>query len=333
MTEKIILRLLKLIIMMNTFDKKLNEQGCFPLTAGDISTLQVNLGYRCNLRCTHCHVKAAPDRKEEMSLTIISRLLEVLKENEAITSVDITGGSPELNPYYKFFIKSCVDLKKKVTVRTNLAIYDEPGMDDLPEFLTEHKVRIVASLPCYSEEGVDSQRGQGTYKKAVNALKKLNSLRYGEEGSGLVLDIMFNPAGTGIAPDQGMLEKTYREKLREMHGIYFNNLIALSNMPIGRLEKSISEDDRTAYVHELVQKYNPATVDHLMCRNLVSVSPDGTLYDCDFWQMLKLPVKERRSNDIRSFDYGLLSRREILTTPLCFMCTAGAGASCSGALT
>ncbi len=317
---------------MNKFDLKLKECGHYPLTAEEITALQVNVGYKCNLMCSHCHVEASPDREEVMSLSTMSRILKLLKENDRINTVDITGGSPELNPYFKYFVKSCVDLDKKVIVRTNLAIYSEDAMQDVPRFLADNRVRIVASLPCYTEEGVDSQRGRGTYKKAIETLKKLNSLGYGKEGTGLEIDIMFNPAKADIAPDQHMLENAYKEKLGEMHGITFNHLIALSNMPIGRLGKSISPEEQAEYVGKLEEKFNPATVDNIMCRHLISISPDGRLFDCDFWQMLDLPVKNGGSR-IEDFNYNNLKNREIVTNRLCFMCTAGAGASCSGALT
>jgi radical SAM/Cys-rich protein len=314
---------------MNAFDKKLEANSLYPLTAEDVSTLQVNVGYKCNLSCTHCHLEASPAREEMMSLQTMTRLLDILTENENIMTVDITGGSPELNPYYKYFVQTCRNLDKEVIVRTNLAILTEPGMEDIPGLLAENKVRIVASLPCYTAEGVDSQRGKGTYDKAIAALKKLNSLGYGKEGTDLQLDIMFNPAGAGVAPDQKMLEGAYRDKLNEMHGVVFNNLIALSNMPIGRLGRSMPDHEKDRYIKELEEKFNPDTVNNLMCRHLISVSPDGRLFDCDFWQVLNLRIK----TSLDDFDYDKLSKREILTNPLCFMCTAGAGASCGGALT
>jgi len=262
----------------------------------------------------------------------MSKVLTILRENDEIDIIDITGGSPELNPYFKYLVKSCADIGKKIIVRTNLAIYSEPEMKAIPEFLAENKVKITASLPCYSEEGVDGQRGKGTYKKAIAALSRLNSLGYGiNNGTGLEMDIMFNPAKADIAPDQQLLEKAYREKLREMHGITFNHLIALSNMPIGRLGRSISEDDNLNYTKKLKDKFNPCTIENIMCRHLINVSPDGSLFDCDFWQMLNLPVTTQCSH-VDNFDYEILSNREIVTTPLCYMCTAGAGASCSGAL-
>jgi len=316
---------------MNAFDRKLQEHGYYPLRAENVSTLQVNIGYKCNLRCTHCHVEASPERDEQMPLSVISRVIEIADSHPQIKTIDITGGSPEMNPYFKYLVQSCSNGRREVIVLSNLAIYSEDGFEEIPEFLASQKVHIIASLPCYTEEGVDTQRGKGTYRKAVSALKKLNLLGYGQNDSGLRLDIMFNPAGAAIAPDQKGLEEAYRSKLGEMHGIVFNNLIALSNMPIGRLGKQLSEDDHTHYVKTLLEKFNPTTVKNLMCRHLVSVSPQGALHDCDFWQMMRLPVR-CKSKDLDSFDYEELVRREIVTNALCLMCTAGAGASCSGAL-
>lgn len=317
---------------MNTFDRRLQEAGHYPLTAREVSTLQVNIGYTCNLRCTHCHVDASPERKERMPLATLSRVLDVLKNNDQIGTVDITGGSPELYPYLKYFVKSCKDLGKKIIVRTNLAVLTEKETQGISEFLAEHKVRIVASLPCYSEENVDKQRGKGTFKKAIAALRHLNSLGYGREGSGLVIDIMFNPSGAAVAPDQSMLESSYKKRLRVEHGITFNRLIALSNMPIGRLGNVLSEQEKKQYVQLLDEQFNSVTLPHVMCRNLVSVAPDGRLYDCDFWQMLGIPMKGG-ARTIEDFHYPSLKSREIATNSLCLMCTSGAGASCNGALT
>ncbi|MEW6714712.1 MAG: arsenosugar biosynthesis radical SAM (seleno)protein ArsS [Nitrospirota bacterium] len=316
---------------MNVFDEKLNQVARYPLTAIDLTTLQVNIGYKCNLHCTHCHVNASPARTEEMSLQTVEQIINILRRYDEMSTVDITGGSPEYNLHYRHFVKSAADMGKKVIVRSNLAVITESGMEEIPEFWAEHKVKIVASLPCYTAEGIDGQRGKGTYDKVISVLKRLNRLGYGQEGSGLEIDIMFNPAKEGIAPDQKMLEKAYREKLKEMHGIAFNHLIALSNMPVGRLGEAMSDDEKKNYLKELEEKFNPATVENLMCRHLISVSPEGKLYDCDFWQMINLPVKNGSSR-IEDFDYNRLKNREIITLPFCFMCTAGAGASCSGAL-
>ncbi|MBC8413145.1 MAG: arsenosugar biosynthesis radical SAM protein ArsS [Nitrospira sp.] len=317
---------------MNSFDEKLQEHGHYPLTASGVKTLQVNIGYKCNLACTHCHVEASPARQEAMSLPVMAKLLDILKENDDIETVDITGGAPEMNRHFKYFVKSCADAGREVIVRTNLAIYMESGMEDIPEFLAEQRVKLVASLPCYSEAGVDGQRGKGTFKKAIEALKKLNLLGYGREGTGLILDLMFNPASAAVAPAQGALEQAYRDNLFKEHGIVFNNLIALSNMPLGRLGNKLTEDENIAYMQSLQEKFNPATVPAVMCRTLINVSPEGKFFDCDFWQMLVLPVNNGSTN-IDEFDYEALSSRKIVTNRLCFMCTAGSGASCGGALT
>ena len=318
---------------MNAFDRKLSAADSYPLRAEEISTLQVNMGYRCNLRCTHCHVEASPDRREEMSSATADRVIDIIRTHVEIKTVDITGGSPELNPNYKRLVKAASDMRRKVIVRSNLAIIKEPGMEDIPAFWVENRVKVVASMPCYTANGVDGQRGKGTYHKIISVLKQLNSLGYGKDGSGLEIDLMFNPAKSGVTPEQKMLENAYKEKLIELHGITFNHLIALSNMPIGRLAKSMSETEKKEYMLQLEEKYNPETVGNLMCRHLISVAPDGSLHDCDFWQVLKLCVKDRDANDVETFNYESLSKREILTARLCFLCTAGAGASCSGALT
>jgi len=317
---------------MNAFDKKISDVISHPLRAEDIAILQVNMGYKCNLRCTHCHVEASSDRTEAMSSETVGRIIDILKRHNEIATVDLTGGSPEYNPDYRRLIKAASDMGKQIIARTNLTVWSETGLEDTPEFLAKNKVKIVASLPCYTAEGVDGQRGRGTYEKAISALKRLNSLGYGQKGTGLEIDLMFNPSREGIAPDQNMLEEAYREKLKELHNVTFNHLVALSNMPIGRLGKSMSAAAKELYIKQLEEKYNPGTVKNLMCRRLISVAPDGTLYDCDFWQMLKLPVRCRDANTIETFDHSLLKNREIVTASLCFMCTAGAGASCSGAL-
>lgn len=318
---------------MNAFDRKLSGSNDYPLSAETISILQVNMGYRCNLKCTHCHINASPDRTEEMSSDYVNKVIRILSDHNELTTLDITGGSPELNQNFRRLVKAAADMHKKVLVRSNLAIYSEPGMENIPEFLAENRVKIIASLPCYTEKGVDGQRGKGTYRKAVEALKKLNALGYGKDGTGLEIDIMFNPGGAEMAPDQHMLEHAFKEKLEDMHGVTFNSLIELSNMPIGRLGSRLSDNEKQKYMRELEGNFNPATVKNVMCRHLISVSPDGSIYDCDFWQALKLSVKSRAASSLDSFDYNVLSGREILTAPLCFMCTAGSGASCSGSLT
>lgn len=312
---------------MNIFDKKLKETGNYPLKAKEVNTLEANVGYKCNLTCSHCYVEASPSRTEEMPLNVINKILNVLRKTDAITIVDITGGAPELNPHFKYLVKSASDIGKNVMVRSNLAICTEPGMEDIPEFLAENKIKILASLPCYTEQGVDSQRGKGTYKKVITVLKRLNKLGYGVKGSSLKIDLVFNPLKASIAPDRQMIENIYREKLKEMHNIIFNHVIALNNAPVGRMRKSMSEDELKTFMRELEEKFNPNAVENLMCRYIINVSYEGKLYDCDCTQITKLPVKTGNAS-IDNFDYEKLKNREIVTMPLCFMCTAGAGSSC-----
>ncbi len=312
---------------MNIFDQKLKESGNYPLKAKRFNVLEANVGYRCNLMCTHCYVESSPERTEEMPLSVIDKILDILRENKEITTVDITGGAPELNQRYKYFVKSCADMGKKVMVRSNLAIFTEPGMEDIPEFLAENKIKIITSLPCVTEVAVDSQRGKGTYKKIISILKKLNGLGYGKEGTSLELDLVFNPAGASLAPEQQMLEKVYKDKLKEMHGIVFNHLIALPNQPGGRMRKSMSEDEIKTYEKELEEKFNPGAIENAMCRHIVNVSYEGKLYDCECAQMAGLPIRNEIAS-IDSFDYEELTRREIVTMPYCFICTAGAGTTC-----
>ncbi len=312
---------------MNAFDKKLAEYNCPSPKANRVSILVVHVGYKCNLRCTHCYVDSSPDRTELMSLETMNKILNVMKENAEITTLDLTGGAPELNPHYRYFIKSAADMGKKVQVRSNLVIYFEPGMEDLPEFLAENKVKIFASLPHYEEEEMDKQRGKGSYKKVILALKRLNNLGYGKDGTGLELDIEFNPLGASLAPDQRTLTNIYKDKLMKMHGITFNKLIALSNAPLGRLRKLTSDGEFNKYMKELEGKFNPHNVEDLMCGYYLSISPTGGLYDCGFMQILNVPLKNGDMN-IDNFNYDVLSRREIATQPICFICTAGSGMNC-----
>jgi radical SAM/Cys-rich protein len=312
---------------MNIFNRKLEDAGHFPLKAKSLSILEANVGYRCNLRCTHCYVEASPERTEEMSLETIDNILNILRDNDGITTLDITGGAPELNPHFRYFVKTASALGKKVLVRTNLAVMTEPGMEDIPKLLAENRVKIIASLPCFSEEGVDIQRGKGTYRKAISVLKKLNALGFGKKDGGLEIDLVFNPAGASLAPDSKLVENAYKSKLMEMHGIVFNRLIALNNAPIGRMRRSVPDDTVRKFEKEIEEKFNPAALENVMCRFIINVSPNGVLYDCDCNQMARLNVKNGNST-LAGFNYDILKKREIVTTPLCFGCTAGAGSSC-----
>lgn len=312
---------------MNIFDEKLQSAGKYPLKAKKFGVLEANITYKCNLACTHCYVESSPKRTEMMPREVIDNILEVLKNNDQLTTIDITGGAPELNPDYRYLVKSAADMGKKVLARSNLAIMTEPGYEDLPEFLAENRAKIMASMPCVTEDAVDAQRGKGTYRKMIPVMKKLNELGYGKEGTGLELDIVFNSASASIAPDRNMLEKVYKEKLMEMHGITFNSLIALNNALVGRLRKRLSDDEIAAYEKDLQDKFNPAAVEGCMCQHIINVSYDGRLYDCDCAQMLKLPIDEKLST-LTDFNYDRLVGRNIHTMPVCFICTAGAGTSC-----
>ncbi len=316
---------------MNTFEKKLEEHGQYPLRAEKIETLIANMGYKCSLRCSHCYIDASPDRTEIMPLDMIDKLLHIFKSHPEIKTMHLTGGSVELHPHFRYFVKSAAATGKKVLMATNLTAYSEPGMEDLPQFLAEHRVSILASLPCVTEETVDKQRGKGTYKKCVAALKKLNATGYGKAGSSLELDLIFNPIGAYLTPDADKLEQAFKEKLLEMHGITFNHLYKLNNVPLGRMKKSLSAEEEKKYMDELECKFNPQTIETLMCRSSVAVDcKSGKLFDCDFAIEQDRHIK-CGSSSVDDFDYMLLSSREISTSPICFACTAGSGLECCAA--
>lgn len=301
------------------------------------TTLQINVGRRCNQACLHCHVEAGPSRTEEMSDATMSRVLTLLERSRSIRVVDITGGAPELHPRFRALVTSASERGYEVIDRCNLTILLEPGMDGLAEFLAERRVQIVASLPCYLEANVDRQRGRGVFESSVRALRALNALGYGMPGSELSLSLVYNPSGASLPPSQIALEQDYRRELRARHGVEFHRLFTLANMPIRRFEHSLARDGvRTSYEAMLASSFNPATLDALMCRSLVSVAWDGGVHDCDFNQMLDIPAgafagtSRRTVDDLESFDE--LDARPIETAAHCFGCTAGAGSSCGGAL-
>jgi radical SAM/Cys-rich protein len=312
---------------MNSFDKKLMEHGYSAPKADTVSILCVLTGNRCNLKCTHCYLESSPDKTEEMSLKTIDKLLTILEQNKQIKDLELTGGEPLLNPHFRYFVEEAYNLGKNVMIASNLTLLNEPEMRDMPDFLMKYKVKIYGSLPSYSEEDVDRQRGKGSYRKIISAIKKLNELGYGQEGSSLELEIEYNPAKATIAPDRLILEKMYRVKLMEMHGITFNNLITLTNAPLGRLRKTMSEHAYNAYISELEHNFNPDTVKNMMCRSMLTVACDEKFYDCGFLHKLNVPVKTGHST-IDSFDYEALSKREIATAPVCLICTAGNGLNC-----
>ena len=298
-----------------------------------VETLQVNLGYRCNQSCVHCHVNAGPNRTEQMTLATANAVLEYL-EAAGIGTLDITGGAPELNPVFRHVVIRARRLGVHVLDRCNLTVLEEPGQEELPEFLARHAVEIVASLPCYLEENVDRQRGKGVFRSSIRALLRLNALGYGREGGGLALNLVYNPQGASLPPPQDGLEQDYRKHLAG-YGIVFNRLYTLANMPIERFGSLlISKGQFGAYMKLLREAYRAENLDTVMCRSLLSVDWQGTVYDCDFNQMLGLPLRlaGRARVGVSQLPGRDLEGNPIAVKDHCFGCTAGQGSSCGGAL-
>jgi radical SAM/Cys-rich protein len=298
-----------------------------------VDTLQVNLTRRCNLACHHCHVESSPVRSESMDDATVERVLALLEASPGVEWLDLTGGAPELHPRFRSIVQRARALGRRVIDRCNLTVFFEPGCGDLPEFLAQQAVRVVASLPCYSRENVDRQRGRGVFEGSIEALRRLNALGYGKPGSPLQLDLVFNPQGVALPGPQAALEADYRRELRSHFGIEFHRLLALANMPIARFARELERAGRTAeYLSLLVSHFNPETVAHVMCRSLVSVDHTGQLFDCDFNQALEIPLGGGRRSvwDVEKLE--ALAGRPIATAAHCFGCTAGAGSSCGGAL-
>lgn len=318
--------------IVESFQNKLEQQGINKLVAGSPEILQVNVGYKCNQTCDHCHVDAGPDRKEVMDRETLVQCLEAL-DNSNIKTVDITGGAPEMNPDFQWFVEEVSKRDVEVMVRSNLTILvSNKNYRTYPEFFKKHKIHVVASLPCYTESNTDKQRGDGVFNASVEALLLLNSVGYGTDPD-LKLDLVYNPLGLGLAPDQANLEVDYKRELKENFEIVFNNLFALNNLPISRfLEYLLVIGRYEEYMTKLVNAYNPMALEGLMCRNTVSVDWNGQLYDCDFNQILRLPVNETAPQNISDFNARLLQGREIAISQHCYGCTAGAGSSCQGAI-
>lgn len=299
-----------------------------------LTTLQVNLGYRCNQRCLHCHVNAGPTRTEMMDDTTIDLIPAVLAARK-LEALDLTGGAPELHPRFRHLVTAARALGVRVIDRCNLTILSEPGFDDLADFLAAQRVDIVASLPCYLEDNVDGQRGEGVYARSIAGLKQLNALGYGRVGSGLNLTLVYNPIGASLPPDQIGLEAAYKRELFERHGIVFNQLFTLANMPILRFGSTlVSKGQFVEYMTLLKQSFSATNLDKVMCRSLISVDWQGSLFDCDFNQMLGLPLQGNAK--VRPHLSDLL-RDDFAETPIqvadhCYGCTAGQGSSCGGAL-
>lgn len=304
--------------------------------SGDLSrervdTLQVNLGKLCNQACRHCHVEAGPRRTEIMSGETAERIMDWLAATD-IPALDLTGGAPELAPCFRGMVERAVALGRQVIVRHNFTVQQETGQDDLPDFFARHGARVIGSLPCYLEQNVDQQRGSGAYAGSLAGLRALNTVGYGRPDSGLALDLVYNPLGPSLPPDQVTLREAYAVHLRETYGIVFNQLLTITNVAINRFRGQLERDGRLAdYERLLRDRFNPATVPHVMCRNMISVDWLGYVYDCDFNQMLGLRLGNGSSRKLWSLRAAELLG-EILTGPHCFACTAGCGSSCGGAL-
>lgn len=328
--------------MLDTRPHLLNTD--FPnITRTSLTTLQLNLGYLCNLSCTHCHVNAGPKRSELMSLDAINLVLKFI-DSKGIKTIDLTGGAPEMNPHFKYLVEQARERGVHVMDRCNLTILQEPGYEDMAQFLAAQEVEIVASLPCYTQDNVDKQRGKGTFDSSINALLTLNSLGYGKGHENRKLSLVYNPGGAFLPPAQDQLEADYKRELAEHFGIAFDQLYTIANMPISRFGSVLlSKNEFNSYMALLKQSYSAANLDAVMCRSLISVDWQGYVYDCDFNQMLDLPmVESSHDKNIISSDKPKLHLSELLDRDLegcaivvadhCYGCTAGQGSSCGGAL-
>ena len=315
---------------MNDFETLVKRSIGSELRAQHISIIQVNVGLVCNLQCRHCHVASSPKRTEEMQWDTMEHILRVAREIDC-KLIDITGGAPEMNPRFGRFVSAAREQGFPVQVRTNLTILLEPGYEDMPQFLADQEVQLVASLPCYLEDNVDRQRGKGVYLRSVDAIKALNAVGY-SNGSNLSLDLVYNPVGPHLPPDQSELEQQYRDELKKRFGIKFTRLLTITNMPIGRFNADLRRWEKADKYKQLLRdSFNPDTIAPLMCRHQINVDWNGSMYDCDFNLALKLSVNHGMPTDVRDFDPAL-HQRKIETGNHCFGCTAGCGSSCGGAL-
>ncbi|MCG2588643.1 arsenosugar biosynthesis radical SAM (seleno)protein ArsS [Rhodohalobacter sulfatireducens] len=318
---------------LEKFESKMDEIGLFPLKPTGIEIFQINVGYMCNMTCKHCHVDAGPDRQEIMTKETLEYCLDALEHSD-IETVDLTGGAPEMNPHFRWFVDEVAKLRKDIIVRSNLTILDTRKFEDLPQFMADHGVEITCSLPFYNRRRTDAQRGEGTYDKSMKVLKILNEIGYGKEESGLELNLVYNPVGAFLPGDQESLKQQYKDRLWKDHGIEFNDLFTITNLPISRyLNFLVTSGNLDEYMEKLVTSFNPAAAEGVMCRNTISIGWDGTLYDCDFNQMLKMETENGSPQHIKDWDLDALNDREIITNQHCYGCTAGAGSSCGGATT
>jgi len=307
------------------FSDLLHAKGLLPLCATGIDILQVNLGYRCNLSCKHCHVQAGPHRTEMMAREDIEAVVHAL-ERSPIKTLDLTGGAPELHPQFRFLVMIARAIGCHIMARSNLAVFFEPGQANLPAFYHDNGVEVIASLPYFRGQNVNSVRGDGVFEQCIKALRLLNDYGYGDPESGLAVHLIHNPMGAFLPPAQESLERQYRQALLENHGVRFNRLYTLANMPLGRFKhfllKTGGYED---YLEKLQSAFNPETLGGIMCRRLVNVGWDGTLFDCDFNATVGLPVMQGCPNHIKNFDYTALGQRQIVLSEHCFGCTAGQG--------
>lgn len=313
------------------FGEKLKEAGLFPLKPTRLEVMQVNVGKMCNQTCKHCHVDAGPDRKEIMTRDTMQQCLDALAASD-IQTVDLTGGAPEMNPDFRWFVEEIRKLGRKVMVRCNLTIIvANKKYHDLPQFFKDNEVEVVSSLPYYNARRTDSQRGEGVFEKSIRALQMLNEVGYGKAGTGLIINLVFNPTGALLPPAQASLEAEYKRNLMRDFGIEFNQLFAITNLPISRfLDYLLTSGNYEQYMTQLVNGFNPSAAANVMCRNTLSIGWDGYLYDCDFNQMLDLKIAGAAPSHIAQFDLGALSQRNIIINQHCYGCTAGAGSSCGG---
>ncbi len=315
-----------------SFKTRLEQAGLFPLRATGITVFQINLGKLCNQTCKHCHVDAGPDRTERMSRDTAELCMQALAKTD-IPTVDLTGGAPELNPNFRWLVEQARGLGRHVMDRCNLSVVLIPSQADLAEFLAAHRVEIIASLPSYRASQTDAQRGDGMFEKSIEALRLLNRLGYGRPDSGLLLNLVHNPVGAFLPPKQEAIEAQFRKELRARHDVEFTHLYTITNMPVSRyLEFLVESGNYDQYMERLAMAFNPTAAAGVMCRSMISIGWDGTLYDCDFNQMLDLPVDEGMPWHIREFDPTRLGTRRIVTGNHCYGCTAGAGSSCGGAV-
>lgn len=324
-------------IKITPFEQKLGQ----PLEKANITVLQINLGRRCNLACTHCHVEAGPKRTEELTPEICDQLIQIIRQFPQIKTVDLTGGAPEMNYGFRPLVEAARAEGKEVIVRSNLTIFFEPEFEDLPEYFAQHQLRVVASLPCYLEDNVDKQRGAGVYSSSIKALQRLNQLGYGTSDN-LIVDLVYNPQvprheAFSLTPDQAGLEQSYRHYLRDHFGIEFNHLFTITNLPIGRTKHYLQAKHlHQSYLKFLESHFNSGTVPYLMCRNELSIDYLGNVYDCDFNQMEQLPATTPEGQPITVTTLLAAKTLDLIqtikTAPYCYGCTAGSGSSCGGAL-